>query len=305
MGIIYSRIKERIIKVSTFDKNDKNERNYKNDKIDKNSIFNHEELKYKLPCISDSLSEFQSPHYTLRYLWQSNYSAPVEDILLSSGVVLDAGCGFGAWLIDMALEYQTTDFAGVGLSPHQFPSQIPNNVKFTQANILSGLPFEDNEFDFVRLCYFANSLACSEWDPVVRELIRVTKPGGWIEFVEPGIVPINMGPKFTLLMDTLKQIIGERSDVSERLEVILQSTNQLNNIQKDSKSIIIGRLGGEVGISHENSIIKYFVGESSVFSKHLGISSKDFENLLDDVIKEFQTRKVEEKFFRFWGQKIE
>lgn len=103
----------------------------------------------------------------------------------------------------------------------------------------------------------------------------------------------------------MKQIIGERSDVSERLEVILQSTNQLNNIQKDSKSIIIGRLGGEVGISHENSIIKYFVGESSVFSKHLGISSKDFENLLDDVIKEFQTRKVEEKFFRFWGQKIE
>jgi hypothetical protein len=91
MGIVYSKIKERIIKVSTFDKYDRNYKNYKNDKNDKNSILNYEELKYKLPCKSDSFSEFQSPHHTLRYLWQSNYSAPVEDILLSSGVVLDAG----------------------------------------------------------------------------------------------------------------------------------------------------------------------------------------------------------------------
>jgi len=62
----------------------------------------------------------------------------------------------------MAKEYPTNDFAGLGLSPHQFPSQVPNNVKFNQADILSGLPFEDNGFDFVRLCYFANTLACCE-----------------------------------------------------------------------------------------------------------------------------------------------
>jgi len=37
--------------------------------------------------------------------------------------------------------------------------------------------------------------------------------------------------------------------------------------------------------------------------KHLGISSKDYEILLNDVLKEFQTRKVEVKFFRFWAQK--
>ncbi|GES98402.1 S-adenosyl-L-methionine-dependent methyltransferase [Rhizophagus clarus] len=297
MGIIYSKIRERIMKISTLF-----ERNCKNHKYDKNDDV---ELKYKLPYKSDSLSEFQSPHHTLRYLWQSNYSAPVEDILLSSGVVLDAGCGFGAWLIDMALEYPTTDFVGVGLSPHQFPSQIPNNIKFAQANILSGLPFEDNEFDFVRLCYFANSLACTEWEPLIKELIRVTKPGGWIEFIEPGLVPTNMGPKFTILIDTLNQIIGERSNIAERLEVILQSTNQLKNIQKDTKSLTIGRLGGEVGISHENSILRYFIDESSVFYNRLGISSKDYEILLEDVRKEFQTRKVKEQFFRFWGQKIE
>jgi hypothetical protein len=103
----------------------------------------------------------------------------------------------------------------------------------------------------------------------------------------------------------VKQIIGERSDIAGRLEVILQTINQLKNIQKDSKSLIIGKLGGEVGISHENSIIKYFIDESSVFSKHLGISLKDYEILIDDVIEEFRTRKVEEEFFRFWGQKIE
>ena len=72
----------------------------------------------------------------------------------------------------MATEYPKSDFAGVGTCPQQFPSQTPKNVKFAQANILTGLPFEDNEFDFVRLCYFANSLACGEWGPAIKELIR-------------------------------------------------------------------------------------------------------------------------------------
>jgi SAM-dependent methyltransferase len=191
MGNKYSRIKEKIIK-----------RLNNKSSTTSTSICHHEEpneLKYKLPQKCDLFSHFQSPHYTLRYLWQSNYSAPVE---LSSGVVLDAGCGFGAWLYDMAIEYQTTDFVGIGLSPNQFPSsQMPKNVKFAQANLLCGLPFEDNEFDFVRLCYFVHSLASCEWEPVIKELIRVTKSGGWVEFVEPDLVPINMGPKFTKLMD--------------------------------------------------------------------------------------------------------
>jgi hypothetical protein len=70
MGIVYSKIKERIIKVSTFDKDNRSYKNYKNNKNDNNSILNHEELKYKLLCKSDSFSEFQSPHHTLRYLWK-------------------------------------------------------------------------------------------------------------------------------------------------------------------------------------------------------------------------------------------
>jgi len=60
----------------------------------------------------------------------------------------------------------------------------------------------------------------------------------------------------------VKQIIGERSNIAERLELVLHSTNQLKNIQQDSKSLIIGRLGDEVGISHENSIKEYFINES-------------------------------------------
>ena len=73
----------------------------------------------------------------------------------------------------MATEYQTTDFVGVGLNSQRLlSSQIPKNINFTQENILSGLPFQDNEFDFVRGGYFSNFLACNEWDPAVKELIR-------------------------------------------------------------------------------------------------------------------------------------
>ena len=39
--------------------------------------------------------------------------------------------------------------------------------------------------------------------------------------------------------------------------------------------------------------------------KRLGITREDYDKLLNDALKEFQTRKVEVRFFKIWAQKIE
>jgi ubiquinone/menaquinone biosynthesis C-methylase UbiE len=84
----------------------------------------------------------------------------------------------------MAYEYPSAIFIGVDISPI-FPSdqKKPENATFLQ-NMLDGLPFEDNTFDFVYQRSLASAISEDQWkNDVIYELYRVTKPGGWIELM--------------------------------------------------------------------------------------------------------------------------
>jgi SAM-dependent methyltransferase len=63
-------------------------------------------------------------------------------------------------------------------------SPVPSNCFFHKADISMGLPFPDNTFDYchVRLVLWGYPL--NSFPDLLNELIRVTKTGGWIEFVD-------------------------------------------------------------------------------------------------------------------------
>ncbi|CAG8748121.1 5675_t:CDS:2, partial [Cetraspora pellucida] len=117
--------------------------------IDGRRYHNDENSKYPLPNDDEEINRLQSQHYLFRHAWGKNYSSPVEEILRAGGAcVLDVGCGPATWILEMASEYTSSSFTGIDISP-VFPSNIkPRNVEFYQMNVLDGLPFEDNTFDF-------------------------------------------------------------------------------------------------------------------------------------------------------------
>lgn len=54
-----------------------------------------------------------------------------------------------------------------------------NQLTFTFGNVVKGLPYEDNVFDFVHMRFFVLALREEEeWPASISEIIRVTKPGG-------------------------------------------------------------------------------------------------------------------------------
>ncbi|KAK3828811.1 MAG: hypothetical protein J3Q66DRAFT_323644 [Benniella sp.] len=63
-------------------------------------------------------------------------------------------------------------------------SPMPSNCFFHKADIAMGLPFPDNTFDYchVRLVLWGYPL--NSFPDLLNELIRITKTGGWIEFVD-------------------------------------------------------------------------------------------------------------------------
>ena len=132
-------------------------------------------------------------HQVSKHFWNNNFSAPVGQTLAKGATVLDVGCGAGAWLFNMAETYSKSNFIGVDLLPEP-GSQIPTNVSFVQGNILEGLPFPDNNFDFVTQRFLSIGFSDNEWRTrVIDELVRVTKPGGWIELMECDIELVNGG----------------------------------------------------------------------------------------------------------------
>jgi len=106
-----------------------------------------------------------------------------------------------------AEKFPWSNFTGIDISPI-FPKMTEIkliNVTFLQFNILDGLPFDDNTFDFVHMRHLILAFTEKQWqDQVLKELIRVCKPGGWIELVEQDYAYLNEGPIFKKVNDASK-----------------------------------------------------------------------------------------------------
>src|SRR5690348_16704283 len=92
----------------------------------------------------------------------------------------------------MASDYPNSHFYGIDMSAI-FPTEIhPKNVEFLQLNFLNGLPWPDEYFDFVYQRFMLFSFTVEQWSYVIKELLRVTKKGGWLELFDTST---DMGPQ--------------------------------------------------------------------------------------------------------------
>ncbi|CAG8517368.1 13892_t:CDS:2, partial [Dentiscutata heterogama] len=81
----------------------------------------------------------------------------------------------------MATTYPLIEVVGLDVSPYQ-PKQIkPKNFTFVKANATEGLPFDDNTFDFIFQRYLTAEIPKEKWPYLINELVRVLKPGGFLE----------------------------------------------------------------------------------------------------------------------------
>ena len=129
------------------------------------------------------LFNFIAPVYGLFYNKQKNrYREVIHSAMhewTSSGYhsILDVGCGTGA--LCSALHEAGLSVTGVDPAEKMLAvaKRQPENadIRFLQANALSGLPFEDKSFDLSIASYVAHGLQKSERKKLYSEMRRVTK----------------------------------------------------------------------------------------------------------------------------------
>ncbi|CAG8804257.1 22480_t:CDS:2, partial [Gigaspora margarita] len=171
--------------------------------IDGRRYHNVENIHYFLPNDDQEIDRLQLQHYMMRYIWHSNFSSPVRDLLNEGGVhVLDVECGPATWILEMASEFPKCEFTGVDVVPVMPLTIKPKNTKFIEANVLKGLPFPNDHFSFTYTRFLNCAIPSSNWTThVIPELIRVTKPGGYVEIMEWDIEIYNPGPLGRRLTD--------------------------------------------------------------------------------------------------------
>ncbi|GBB85083.1 hypothetical protein RclHR1_11660003 [Rhizophagus clarus] len=267
-------------------------------------------LDYYLSTDIDSIDRLHIYHFLKGYIFQSNFSSPIEDKLIEGECkVLDVGCGAGTWLLDLSNKYEDSNFFGIDIKPI-FPQKIkPNNLEFIEADVTNGLSFRDNEFDFTHIEGMSLIFTPDQWDIVLFELVRVTKPGGYIEIGGRHNGFFGEGPIFRKISDALWASCLKRNidtkliyNLEPRLE-LLPNIGKVHRIEQDH---IIGPNGGKIGLVIQDLAYSYYISEMAIknLSGEMGISEEEYKNMVKkDLIKEFKQTSAVCIHVRYWTQK--
>lgn len=262
------------------------------------------DVPYILPKDLDESNRLNFQHFMLKTFLKGNYLAPVK----RPRDILDVGCGTGRWALDLAAEFPQANVIGVDVVPpavddSSVTSQA-DNYTFVQGNVLEQLPFADNSFDFVHQRYLTLAIPADRWPHVISELLRVTRPGGWIELIETA--PPEGAPATNQLANWGKQLVARRGiDLAMAQQIgPLLTAGGAAAVTSRALTIPVGKPGGRIG---SMMVVDYTSALTSVRSPlaALGIATAgEFDAVLAQAHQEFEQHAFPQGVYVAYGRKV-
>ncbi|KAL9543450.1 hypothetical protein MBANPS3_008109 [Mucor bainieri] len=182
-----------------------------------------------------------------------------------------------------------------------------HNLDFYQANVLNAkLPFADNHFDFVKQRLATASFTLADWKRVMTELVRVTKPGGYIELLEIDYNTHNLGPNGRKWERELIEAIRLKRQMEPRLARHLPDllkTVGLIDVSSKLVSIPLGSWGLDLGELWKQNMEKFADSTAPLLSKLAGISVNEYRRQWHNLIDEVRDKKAFSNIHAAWGRK--
>ncbi|KAH6663497.1 S-adenosyl-L-methionine-dependent methyltransferase [Halenospora varia] len=139
-----------------------------------------ENLVYFVPVDDDEIERLLAMHNVLTRVFDNRLIFPP---LPRPRRILDCGHGSASWAIEVAAEHPRCEVIGLDINPWQ-PAEVPNNLYLQVDDLNSSLTFPSHNFDLVHSQMVANGIHINRWTHYIRDMFRVTRPGGWCQMVE-------------------------------------------------------------------------------------------------------------------------
>ncbi|RKP12704.1 S-adenosyl-L-methionine-dependent methyltransferase [Piptocephalis cylindrospora] len=135
-----------------------------------------------LPQDLEEFDRADMSHGVLKYLCRTNHVAPLP---WNTHRIFEMGCGSGLWCKEMALEFPRAEIIGCDMTEAGFrdPEEMPPNVILEYGNILEGLKYMDEEFDYTHQRAIW-AIPTKDWPRTLDTLYRITAPMGTCEVAE-------------------------------------------------------------------------------------------------------------------------
>jgi SAM-dependent methyltransferase len=261
------------------------------------------DVPYALPKDLQETNRLDFQHYALRALLKGNALTPLR--VLTPRHILDVGCGTGRWCRDLANEQPQASITGLDLEA-QWPTGIalPPTIHFVQANLLAGLPFAEGAFEYVHQRLLVAAIPAASWPFVLRELVRVTRRGGWIELLEAG--------RFERMGEATHQLVQWGEQVGQRLGFDLALMEHLGDLLAQAGASVVetrhtpvplGTWGGHIGDLLAVDVHAALKSCQGLYSSQLGISSARFDAVVSQLTQEWERHQTTYTFHIVLGTK--
>ncbi|KAM3510040.1 hypothetical protein MY11210_006046 [Beauveria gryllotalpidicola] len=136
---------------------------------------------YFAPVDEEEIERLELMHNVLAKVFDNRLIFPP---MATPMKILDCGCGAANWAVDVAEQYPDCEVLGIDVGPHMLPEHPPRNLDFHIDDLNARFTFPGNSFDLVHSQMVAGGVHAGRWPSYVRDVYRVTKPGGWCQIVE-------------------------------------------------------------------------------------------------------------------------
>ncbi|CAO0795362.1 unnamed protein product [Mucor circinelloides] len=182
-----------------------------------------------------------------------------------------------------------------------------HNLDFYQVNVVNAkLPFADNHFDFVKQRLVTAAFTTADWKRVMAELVRVTKPGGYIELLEIDYNTHNLGPNGRKWERELLEAARLKRQMEPRIArhlADLLKTVGLIEVSSKLVSIPLGSWGLDLGELWKQNMENFADSTSPLLSKLVGVSVNEYRNQWHSLIHEVRDKKAFSNMHAAWGRK--
>lgn len=257
---------------------------------------------YLLPKDAQEQRRLNFQHHCLYSAMGNHYLAPLPPDVTT---ILDVGTGTGIWPVDMARLFPQAHIVGVDISAASLDYASSAAYTFCLADVLQGLPFPDQQFAYVHQRLLVAAIPATHWPAVIRELVRVTLPGGWVELLEVGATIQPAGPNTTQLLTWMTGISRERGFDLRILPQLGEMLRQagLEDIEAHEIPVPLGDWAGRVGTMLKTDILSAFDAIKGLYCAQSNLPLADFETLVKLVAQEWEEQHASYLFHATYGRR--